>query len=55
MNNNAPNDSILLPEGIVEDDVKVLWLNDAFKDIVTGELLEENSEERGKNENGDKK
>lgn len=46
MNKNAPNDSILLPEGVVEDDVKVLWLNRAFTDIVDGELLEEENKDK---------
>ncbi len=48
MNENTPNDSILLPEGVVEDDPNVLWLARAYTDIVTGELLrEENEKKRG--------
>ncbi len=46
MNENTPNDSILLPEGIVEDDASVLWLNRAYSDIVTGELLKEEKEKK---------
>lgn len=48
MNENTPNDSILLPEGVVEDDPNVLWLARVYTDIVTGELLrEENEKKRG--------
>ena len=51
MNENIPNDSILLPEGVVEDDPNVLWLTRAYSDIVTGELLrEENEKKRGNRE-----
>ncbi len=51
MNENTPNDSILLPEGVVEDDPNVLWLTRAYSDIVTGELLrEENEKKRGSRE-----
>ncbi|MBQ8391589.1 MAG: hypothetical protein IJX50_03470 [Clostridia bacterium] len=48
MNENTPNDSILLPEGIVEDDPNVLWLTRAYSDIVTGELLREEKEKKGR-------
>ncbi|MBQ8808692.1 MAG: hypothetical protein IJZ81_05245 [Clostridia bacterium] len=49
MHDNIPaNDSIILPEGVVEDDPKVLWLNHAFADIVSGEpIKEEEKNERG--------
>ena len=46
MNENTPNDSILLPEGIVEDDAGLLWLTRAYSDIVTGELLKEEKEKK---------
>ena len=46
MKNVSPNDSILLPEGIVEDDAKVIWLNEAFADITAGELLKEEEDKK---------
>ncbi len=46
MNENTPNDSILLPEGVVEDDPNIIWLARAYSDIVTGELLKEEKEKK---------
>lgn len=49
MYDNIPaNDSILLPEGVVEDDPKVIWLNQAFSDFTLGiPAREEEKKERG--------
>ena len=51
MNENMPNDSILLPEGIVPDDVNVVWLNTAFAEITNGELLKNEKDEVREEEN----
>ena len=44
MKENIPNDSFLLPEGIVGDDFNLLLLNKAYSEIFTGELSEEEKE-----------
>lgn len=42
MHKNMPNDdSVMLSEGIVEDDTKIILLNRAFDALITGELLKE--------------
>ena len=45
MNEKLPNDSILLPEGVVEDDLGAAALAAVYSDIVGGELLKEEKDD----------
>lgn len=47
MEKKTPNDSILLPEGIVEDDPKLLILNKAFSELADETFFGDKKREEG--------
>ena len=46
MHENTPNDSILLPEGYVEDDPKAVFYNEALVEILEKGLSKNNKEQK---------